>query len=180
MTGAIFLELKKYVDTKYGGSTWSDLLAQAGLAEKEFSILSAYPDEEAVALVGAAVKATGKSAADILEDFGAFIAPDLLDMFWGAIQPEWRTLDVIEHTERTIHSVVRLENPGARPPELQVTRPTLDEVIIDYRSPRRMCALARGIARGLAGHFAETVAIAEAECMHRGDSRCLISVRLAR
>ena len=179
MTGAIFLELKKYVDSKFGGNTWTNLLASAGLAEKEYSILSEYPDGDAMALVSAAVKATGQSAADILEDFGAFIAPDLLDMFWGAIQPVWKTLDVIEHTEGTIHSVVRLKNPGARPPELQVTRPKTDEVIIDYRSPRRLCALARGIARGLAGHFKETVVIAEAECMHRGDARCLISVRLA-
>ena len=129
--------------------------------------------------MSAAEKATGQPAADILEDFGAFIAPDLPDMFWGAIQPEWKTLDVIEHTEGTIHSVVRLKNPGARPPQLQVTRPTPHEVIIDYRSPRRMCALARGISRGLAGHFHETVVITESEYMHRGDNRCLISVRLA-
>ncbi len=178
MTGAIFLELKKYVDSKFGGNTWSQLLASADLPDKEYSVLAEYPDAEAFALVGAAVNATGKPAPAILEDFGVFIAPDLLEMFWGAIQPEWKTLDVIEHTERTIHSVVRLKNPGARPPELQVTRPARDEVLIDYRSARRLCALARGICRGLAGHFKEKVAITESECMHEGDSRCLISVRL--
>jgi len=179
MTGAIFVELKKYVDTKFGGNTWEELLAAAGLGGKEFQIMSEYPDTDAVALVTAAAAATRKPAGEILEDFGVFIAPDLLEMFWGAIQPEWRTLDVIEHTEQTIHSIVRLKDPGARPPALHVTRTSAGEVQIDYRSSRKMCALARGIARGIAGHFKEAITIGESECMHRGDSRCLISVRLA-
>ena len=116
MTGAIFAELEKYVSARLGPSAWSDLLARAGLAGKEFSFLESYPDEEAAALLGAAVEATGKPVAELLEDFGAFVAPDLLEMFWGAVEPEWRTLDVIEHTERSIHQVVRLENETrARP-----------------------------------------------------------------
>ena len=179
MTGAIFVELKKYVEARLGSDAWNHLLSAARLSGKEFSILEHYPDEHAVALVAAAVEATGKSAAEILEDFGTFLAPDLLEMFWGAIQPEWRTLDVIEHTEQAIHSVVRLENPGARPPELRVSRTSPSEVVIDYRSPRRMCALARGIARGLAAHFRESVEVSESECMHGGDERCLIAVRLS-
>jgi predicted hydrocarbon binding protein len=179
MTGAIFAELEKYVCARLGAHGWNDLRARAGLAGKEYSILKTYPDEDAAALVKAAVDATGKPAAELLEDFGAFIAPNLLEMFWGAIAPDWRTLDVIEHTERTIHSVVRLENESARPPELHVERPTPDEVVIDYRSPRRMCALAIGIARGLAGHFQESIEVSESECMHTGGDRCLISVRLS-
>jgi hypothetical protein len=71
-----------------------------------------------VALVVAATKATGLKADAILEDFGEFIAPDLISMFRASIKPEWRTLELLEHTEETIHKAVRLRNPGATPPEL--------------------------------------------------------------
>ncbi len=177
MHGSIFLELKKYVETKLGPPAWTALVEKSGLKSGEFSPLQEYPDGDALALVTTAVAITGTPADALLEDFGAFIAPDLLEMFWGSIRPEWKTLDVIEHTEETIHRVVRLKNPGARPPELKVSRPSPDEVRIDYRSARKMCAVARGIARGMAAHFKETVVVSEPECMHRGDARCLIAVK---
>ena len=91
----------------------------------------------------------------------------------------WRTLDVIEHTEETIHKVVRTRNPGAAPPELQCARPSKDDVVITYASPRRMCAIAKGIARGLAAHYGEAVRVSESACMRKGDPQCRISVRTA-
>jgi predicted hydrocarbon binding protein len=41
-----------------------------------------------------------------------------------------------------------------------------------------MCAIAKGIATGLAAHYGETVRITETSCMHKGDPECTISVRL--
>src|SRR5438046_2580781 len=122
MHGSIFLELKKYVETKLGAEAWTTLLDKSGLKIREFSPMQEYPDGDALALVTTAVAVTGTPADVLLEDFGAFIAPDLLGMFWGSIKPEWKTLDVIEHTEQTIHAVVRIKNPGAHPPELKVKR----------------------------------------------------------
>jgi hypothetical protein len=87
------------------------------------------------ALVTTASRLTNLPAPAILEDFGDFIAPDLLDMYWGAISPEWRTLDVLEHTETTIHTVVRQDHQGSTPPYLQATRTGENEV-----TSRRMCS----------------------------------------
>src|SRR5687767_3491665 len=177
MHGSIFLELKKYVVAKLGTSAWQQLLDQSVSQTREFSPLQEYPDSDAMALVGTAVAITGMPADVLLEDFGAFNAPDLLEMLWGSLGPEWRTLDIIENVEQTIHRLVRLKNPGARSPELRVERNSPDEVQIDYRSARKLCAIARGIARGMAAHFGEHVTVSESECMHRGASRCLISVK---
>lgn len=179
MHGTVFSELKKYVEEKLGPERWPDLLGEAGLGAKHFELLETYPDSDAVALVSAASRITGAPAADLLEDFGAFIAPHLIDMYWGLIEPEWKTLDLLEHTEEAIHKVVRLKNPGAQPPQLRVTRTGADRAVIEYTSERKMCPIAKGIVRGLAKHFAEVVEISEAECMHRGARRCLIAVRRA-
>ena len=65
---------------------------------------------------------------------------------------------------------------AATPPALVCERTGLDEVTIVYSSPRKMCALARGISRGVAQHYGETVTINEEACMHHGAASCRIRV----
>ncbi len=89
----------------------------------------------------------------------------------------WKTLDVIEHTEETIHKVVRVRNPGAAPPELSCACPSKDAVVITYVSPRRMCAIAKGIAKGLAAHYSESVRVSDNACTLEGAPQCQISIR---
>lgn len=176
MHGIIFAELKKYVDHKLGGEAWHSLLREAGMEGRLFLPVHEYPDAEAVTLVKAASRITGLPADAILQDFGEFITPDLLKMYGALLDKSWKTLDVIEHTEETIHRVVRSRNPGARPPQLRCERASDYEVVIVYTSARRMCGVAKGIVRGLAKHFGETVALEESSCMHQGARECRISV----
>ena len=178
MHGTIFVELQKYVQTKLGTEAWITLKREAGVTRTEpYDPFQTYPDEEVGALVGTASRITGTPAQALLEDFGEFIAPDLLDMYWGVIAPEWRTLDVLENTERTIHDVVRINQQGATPPYLHATRTAPDEVTILYTSPRRMCAVAKGIARGIAWHYNETISVDDPRGMLRGDDDCFLVVK---
>ena len=178
MHGTIFVELQKYVETKLGVEAWTTLKREAGVTrEQPYEPFEIYPDEEVGALVGTASRITGTPAQALLEDFGAFIAPDLLDMYWGVIAPEWRTLDVIENTERTIHDVVRINQKGATPPYLHATRVAPDQVNIVYTSARRLCSVAKGITRGIAQHYDEAVTIEDPRCMLRGDDDCLLIVK---
>lgn len=177
MHGTIFAELQKYVVTKLGEDAWSALKREAGVAREQYDPLEIYPDAEVGALVSAASHQTGLPAETLLEDFGAFIAPDLLEMYWAAVQPEWRTLDLLENTEKAIHDVVRISQKGATPPYLNARRTSPDEVTIVYTSARRLCAVAKGIVRGVAAHYGESVSIAEPDCMLRGDEHCTLHVR---
>jgi len=179
MHGVIFAELRKYVKARVGLPTWDRALVNAGLPGKVFLTFQEYPDDEALKLIMDLVALTGSPASVFLEDFGAFIAPDLLAMYEPLIDPEWRTLDVVEHTEETVHTVVRRRNPGAAPPYLRVERTGVDEVVVHYTSKRRLCDIAKGIVRGLAAHYEEQVAIDEPECMNRGGRECLLVVRRA-
>jgi len=178
MHGIIFNELKKYANASFGEKTWDALLAAAGLEGSVYLASRSYPDEEVTALVSAASKATGQPVQQLLEEFGVFIAPDLLNMFRSLIRNEWRTLDVLERTEETIHKIVRLQYADAAPPYLQATRIDPGHVRIVYTSPRRLCSVAKGIARGIAAHYKEPITIREEQCMLRGAVDCQISVRL--
>lgn len=176
MHGIIFSELRKFIETRLGHAAWESLTARAGV-DQTFLATSTYPDEQAVRLVNAAGAVAERPIPELLEEFGEFIAPDLVEVYKPLIKPEWTALDLIEHTEETIHTVVRIREPGAAPPQLHCTRVSPDEVVVLYRSRRRLCALAKGIIRGIARHYRERVQVIEETCMHRGAAECRIVVR---
>ena len=178
MYGIIHTELKNYVASKLGEAGWASLVAEAGLELKAYFPGETYPDEEVRTIVSVASRRTGAAELDLLEEFGTFLAPTLITVYKPLVKPEWRTLDLIENTEQTIHKVVRRKDPGALPPELRVARVSEREAIITYTSRRRMCSVAKGIAAGIARHYEETVGITDLECMHNGDPQCRISVKL--
>ena len=179
MHGLIFAELRKFAEAGFGKEAWHRLLVEAGLPPKIYLQGETYPDEELVALATAASRVAQRPVTALLEQFGEFIVPDLFDIYGAFIQKQWKTLDMIEHTEANIHRAVRLRNPSASPPELKCQRVSPAEVVIVYNSPRKMCAVARGIVAGVARRYQEQVTISESTCMHRGDPSCTISVLLA-
>ena len=180
MHGIIHSELKKYVTTKLGAEAWNKLVAEAGLGGKVYLPNQAYPDADALALVTTASKITGLPAGAILEDFGEFIAPDLMTMYASHVNPSWKTLEMLENTEQTIHRVVRARDKTAKPPELSVKRTGPNAVMIHYGSARKMCGVAKGIAKGLAKHYKQEITVSDKKCMLKGDPACEIEVAVTR
>ena len=155
MHGSILILLKRYVQSQYDHSTWVKLVELSGLESADFDHKTVYPDEHVYSLVGQAAEMTGLSAGELHEKFGEYLVPDLMYMYQKLIQPGWKTLDMIEHTEGTMHKQVRHEHEKNAPPVLDVTRVGPNELYIDYVSKRRMGGLAVGIVRGLAVYFDE-------------------------
>ncbi|QQG40073.1 MAG: heme NO-binding domain-containing protein [Candidatus Aenigmatarchaeota archaeon] len=177
MHGIIFIELKKYATEKMGSDGWEKLLREAKLEDRLYVPTEAYPDEEVSALVGAAVKISGASVDAILEDFGRFIAKELVSVYGALVNPDWTTLDLIENTESVIHTVVRTTTPGATPPEIKVERTSTDAAVVTYTSKRKMCSLAKGLMKGLADHYGEELEIKDEACMLKGDALCVMRVK---
>ena len=161
MHGIIFLELQKFARQQAGAQAWETLLSEAKLPVKSYSAVRSYDDQEILSLVGAASRILNLPATAILEAFGEFIAPALIRLYGRLLQPGWKTLDVIENTEKLIHTAVRVGNPGAKPPVLDCIRTTEDELQIMYSSERQLCCLAKGIVKGLARHFGETITLTD-------------------
>lgn len=178
MHGLIHVQLQRFVESRHGAASWRELNRRAGLDHQVLTALSSYPDEDMMRLLNEAVGLTGMPLGALLEAFGEFIAPAYLNVYGSLIKAEWRTLELLEHTEQTIHRVVRVRQPGAAPPVLGVERTSKTEVLVTYGSHRRLCAVARGIIRGVAAHYEEQVRISERSCMLEGADACRISVRL--
>lgn len=176
MLGIIFSQFREFTADRFGADLWLELRSQVPMPPA-FSRSQSYPDEALVGLLEAAVRRTGVSRDTLLTDFGRFLAPALARTFQSLIDPTWTTLDLLEHTERVIHEAIRERHPQARPPLLACRRERGDEVILVYESPRRLCALAKGIARGVAEMYGEPLSVEDLACMDRGEARCRISFR---
>ena len=177
MHGTIFTLLKRYVQTQYDHSTWVRLMELSGLDNVVFDHKTVYPDDHMYALVGHAAEMTGLSAGELHEKFGEYLVPDLLYMYQKLLKPEWKTLDMLEHTELTVHKQVRQEHTENSPPVLDVSRLGPDELMIDYVSPRRMSGLAVGIVRGLASYYDEAERIDVMPTTSEDGERVRIHVR---
>jgi predicted hydrocarbon binding protein len=179
LNGIIFIEIGKFAQSRLGPQAWLEAVRAAGIPSRIYYRVADYPDEEALALLSALSAALQEPVQAVLESLGEFIVPDLLKMSRYWIKPQWRTLDLIEHTEQTIHETLRQEGSQTDPPRLRCRRTGPQEVVVTYDSPRRMCSLAKGIIAGVARHYGETITITEPHCMHRGDASCELIVRLA-
>src|SRR5262245_59586277 len=178
MHGLIFIELKKYVEAKFDHATWEKLLEKAGLRHQLFLASTVYPDSDIVSLVTAACEMTGLTLGAVLEDFGEYIAPDLVEQYKFLVNPSWRLLDFLANTEDTIHKIVRFHK-GVTPPRLVATRVSDDTLVITYNSMRKMCPLLKGIIKGAANLYKEDVSLLESRCMLRGDPECIVTVHVA-
>jgi predicted Ser/Thr protein kinase len=180
MHGLILLQLQRFAQKQGSVATWDNILREARLPVKAYSPARVYDDEELFALVSAAGRLLNIPTETVLEAFGEFIAPELIGLYGTLIESNWKTLDLIENTERLIHTAVRVGNPGAMPPVLHCIRSTRDEIQIMYSSKRRLCSIAKGIIKGVARHYGEAVNITDDACMQRGDPYCALHVmRLA-
>ncbi|RLS35705.1 MAG: hypothetical protein DWH79_01260 [Planctomycetota bacterium] len=183
MHGLIFFYLQKFLAAVTPGPSMTATLrstASGGTTASgtpRYLPSAVYPDAEAVAILESISQSTGEPLPGVIERFGRFLAPHLIRIAGPTIEPAWGVLDLIEHTEAIIHTWVRAANPGATPPVLETVRPDPDELHLVYTSSRRLCRLARGLIRGMAEHYGESLTLEEPSCMHRGDPFCSFVLR---
>ena len=176
MHGSVIHGFKQFVLVKDGPAAWDSIAASAG-SGGWYHATQIYPDDEFKVLVDRTAAHWQRPVSDVVAEFGESLAPVLLDMYQAFVDRRWRTLDLLMASESVIHRTVRMRDPLASPPQLQTERVRADEVHIRYASPRRLCAIAVGLCRGLAAHFRERVSIDQPQCMERGDPNCRLVVR---
>ncbi|WP_254528435.1 heme NO-binding domain-containing protein [Natrinema gelatinilyticum] len=173
MHGILFKGLKDFVVETYDRATWRQLQEAAGVGGRRYVPVSAYPDEELVALVEVAVDHTGIEQSELLRTFGRYVVPTLVDMYGIFIDDAWTGLDLIENVEGAIHHVLRnSDSLKYEPPEISATRVDTDIVLVTYGSRRGLCAVALGLLEGIGDYYDEPLEVFEHRCRHEGASSC--------
>ena len=177
MHGLIFVSFRDYLVAEHGAAKEQAVMA----GEPRYLVSEGYPDEAFTSLVERACLATGLSADALLTNFGAFTAEKTFARLYPALFGRFGSArSFLVTVETNIHAVVRVAIPDALPPELDISEVGGSAISIVYRSPRRLCAMLRGLVEGTAQHYGETVEIEERSCMHRGDGSCSFDVLFAR
>jgi hypothetical protein len=175
--GAIFAQLRLFCEG-FQSDTWRAIHDRAGLGLQPYLPITSYPSERAVALFEALADLAGVPLEQILNRFGIFIAPVLLNYPGVKIPGNWRTLDVLLHAAEFQDTVAKRSEPDVRPPLLDVSKTGPLEVRVEYSSPLRLCGMAKGIIRGIAKNFRDNITLHETSCMLLGAPACVIVVRL--
>jgi hypothetical protein len=172
--GLIFASFRDYLLKEHGPQVEHHVTA----GEPQYTLSEAYPDEQFLALLERACARTGLSLEELLFEFGVFTSATTFARLYSVLYKLSPTArDFLLTVETPIHDTVRVAMPDARPPQLEVTDLGEDGLEIVYTSPRRICALLRGLVEGTGRVYDEVLEVDEPECMHRGAPACRVVVR---
>jgi hypothetical protein len=176
--GIVFNLLEEVVVAEYGPDTWDSLLNQSD-ASGAYTSLGSYPDGELQTLILSAAEIVGKTPTEFLRWFGQRAMGLLLKRYPAFFQSQPNTRMFILSVNDIIHPEVRKVYPGADVPVFDFRDAADGGLLMGYRSPRRLCALAQGFAEGAAAHYGEQIDLEHLQCMHKGDEKCLIHIRFS-
>ena len=175
MKGVVFNLLEDVVTRAYGADVWDDLL-DAAQVDGAYTSLGSYPDEDIEGLVAAAGKAVGLPRADVLRWFGRQAMARLTELYPVFFEPHAKARPFILSVNSIIHPEVRKLYAGAGCPHFQFSE-LGDALVMVYRSPRRLCALAEGFVEGASDHYGEKFAFKHQSCVDHGDEHCVFHIR---
>lgn len=172
MKGVIFNLVEEVVIDRFGEETWDALLDEAGL-DGAYTSLGSYPDEQLFALVDAASNKLGVDGDAVVRLLGQEAIPLLADRYPMFFEPHATTRAFLLTLNDIIHPEVRRLYPGADVPTFGFGDDD-NALVITYRSPRKLCALAEGFILGAGAHYGEAVAVEQPSCMRHGAAECVL------
>lgn len=173
MHGIVLKGLKDFVIDTYDRETWHALQREAPVEETLYVPVTEYPDEHVLSLVETALDMTGLSSQELLEAFGAYIVPPLVETYGVHVDQDWTGLELIANAETYIHTALRAKQLSTyTPPQLRTQWLDNDRVEVVYTSGRGLCALVTGIVSGVGAYYDEPLDTTETDCIHDGAESC--------
>jgi hypothetical protein len=176
MKGIVFTSLGDMVEEKFGLETWNALLKQVELPSGGiYTAGGTYPDEEMVSLIMALSKLVKIEPAELIKTFGVYMFPVLAGKYPNFLEQK-NLKDFLKSIDEVIHLEVRKLYPDASLPSITYEDPAPRQLIVNYRSPRKLCPLAIGLIHGAADHFKEKITIEHPVCMLKGADHCRLEL----
>ncbi|WP_101674346.1 heme NO-binding domain-containing protein [Alloalcanivorax mobilis] len=180
MHGVLLHHLRPFVSERFGARVWESVQVRAGQPGKMHTPVHNYADEELEQLLLAMTGEIGLCRDDLLQAFGHWLIGPLINMYRAMIPRQWDARTFLLHVEEHIHQkVVRLRDPRARPPRIDVTALSADTLEIDYHSHRDLSALALGCVYGVADYFGERVELLSSASGEEGGRRFVVRLQNA-
>jgi len=187
MKGVVFNLLEAFVCENWGEDAYEDILALCPLKTKEpFVGPGTYPDSDLMTIAQQAAAALQTPLPGALRAFGHFCFPRLVEKCPSLVAQYKTPRELLLSVHNVIHVEVRKLYPAAVTPDFsfeEVGAPgepaQLDQLIMHYRSKRKLCAFLEGLLQGLSDHFGEKIEFTHDACMHRGAEACRLHLTFA-
>lgn len=175
MKGIVFNLLEQIVTRDYGEDTWDEVLDSAGL-DGSYTSLGSYEDAHLAKLVDATSTALEIPPDEIVRWLGRNALPLFAVSHPQFFERHSSARTFVLTLNDIIHPEVRKLYPGAEVPVFDFETSSTGELVMGYRSPRKMCTFAEGLLEGAGRHFGERLVIEQPRCMKRGDEQCVIEI----
>lgn len=173
MHGIVLKGLKDFVTTEYDHEAWTAIQCGAEQEGQVYVPITEYEDADVLGLVEAASEVSGEDVPVLLDEFGQFLVPPLVEIYGVHVDEEWTGLELIANVETYIHEALRAKQLSTyTPPDLAAEWVADERVRVTYGSERQLCALAKGLIRGVGNYYDEQFEIEEATCMLDDDEQC--------
>jgi len=171
--GVIFTHLQEMIEAEQGFQVWDAILERCDLASGGvFVTTERYPDEELFAIVTELSTVTDTAINDLLGLFGEYLFVNLHKSMPAEVFAPLTLWDLLKGLDSIIHMEVKKLDKKAQPPTLTVKRSSDHEMVLEYRSTKKLCYLAMGMLKSAANMFAENVTLAMPVCIHDGHDHC--------
>lgn len=158
MLGIVFTSLIDMLEEKVSPDFADEVIVEAELQnDGAYTAVGYYPFEEMQKMVGILVKKTGKSANELLYDFGFYLFGKLSAAHGSVLANTDSLLQMLEHLDGDIHVQVRKLYPDADLPRFKVMSRTDNAMVLQYYSERDLYALAEGLMDAAAEYYGVTV-----------------------
>ena len=178
MKGVVFSLFNQLVEEKFGFEMWDTLLENVKpKSEGIYTAGETYDDAEMFALVGELSTQTNIAAPDLVRTFGEYMFPKLAENYPVFVENQPSLKAFLKTVHDVIHVEVKKLFPEAGLPMIEYEEPSEDQLVMLYRSPRKLCHLSEGLINGAAKHFGQQVSIKQPCCMHNDDDHCRIEMK---
>ncbi|MGH8615930.1 MAG: heme NO-binding domain-containing protein [Gammaproteobacteria bacterium] len=173
MKGIVFTEFLGFVADHYGDDAVDDIIEASGLRSGgAYTAVGTYDHGELVTLCQALAEHTGEPAAELIKGFGFHLSGTFARGYPDFFARSSHFFDFLESVEAHIHKEVHKLYPDAELPTFTVHERSASRLAMDYRSPRRMGALAEGLITGTARRFGVEIHV-QAEPLDGGDGQAV-------
>lgn len=156
MLGMVFTELQEMVEQRFSPEVLDAVLQRAQLSHGgAYTAVGYYPHEEIERIVAALSAETGLDTGTLVGAFGEYLLGRFAKVHPAMFAGKPTLYDFLESIQPHIHVEVRKLYPEARLPEFETLERSADHLLLAYRSPRGMVALAEGLIKGAAQHYGE-------------------------
>lgn len=84
--------------------------------------------------------------------------------------------EFLKSIDGTIHVEVEKLYPDETLPTISYEEPAANQLVMVYRSHRRLCHFAMGLIQGAAQHFKKKITIKQTHCMLKKDDHCRLEI----